>query len=170
MPAEADEAWLLDPEGDAIHRHFVFASEQARENAVGRIMQVADEMKHHPHMARGGGGRGEGDGSGSIDTATDLPYYCLTVTCTTHQPTGLSGKDARLAARIDELSLHSDVDMPTTTTTRTPPMTPPTTPQDQQSSLIRRIHQEQSRLIQVNRDAIAEALESCECSVAKAAS
>lgn len=165
MPAEADEAWLLDPEGDAIHRHFVFASEQARENAVGRIMQVADEMKHHPHMARGGGGRGEGDGSGSIDTATDLPYYCLTVTCTTHQPTGLSGKDARLAARIDELSLHSHVEMPTTT--RTPP---PTTPQDQQLLLIRRIHEEQSRLIQVNRDAIAEALESCGCSVAKAAS
>lgn len=160
--AEADEAWLLDPEGDAIHRHFVFASERARENAVDRIMQVADEMKHHPHMARGGG-KGEGD-SASPDngTDTDLPYYCLTVTCTTHQPTGLSGKDARLAARINELSIHSDVEISLPTTK---------TPQDHHQLLLsRRVQEEQARLIQVNRDAIAEALESCGCGVAKAAS
>lgn len=131
------ETWQLDPQGDAIHRHFLFPSEQAREHAVELIMRAADDMKHHPHVARGGG---EGRSP-----------CCLTVTCTTHQPTGLSGKDARLAAKISELLL-------TTTTAR-----------DEHWS-IQRILEEQAKLVRINRDAITQALESCGCSAAKGVS
>ncbi|KAK5062536.1 hypothetical protein LTR84_004609 [Exophiala bonariae] len=132
------ETWHLDPRGDAIHRHFLFSSQQAREEAVQQIMQAAEDMKHHPHVARGG------DSGGG--------FYPLTVTCTTHQPTGLSGKDTRLAARISELLLAT------------------TTPALDDHESVERIHEEQVRLIRINREAITKALESCGCSSAKAVS
>lgn len=135
-------SWELDPQGDAIHRHFAFDSEQALENAVEQIMQAADDMNHHPHVARGGG-----SSMGNL--------HWITVTCTTHQPTGLSGKDARLAAKIDEISDQFEKTSET----------PFATAQDEQ--LIDQVREEQSRLIQINRDAITEALKSCGCSVAK---
>lgn len=142
-------SWKLDPQGDAIHRHFVFASEQALENGAEQIMQAAEEMKHHPHVARS-------DGGGS--SMGNLHLHLLTVTCTTHQPTGLSGKDARLAAKIDEISDQFEI------------TSEPSLDTAQDEDLIHQIREEQSRLIQVNRDAIAEALKSCGCSEAKTGS
>jgi pterin-4a-carbinolamine dehydratase len=140
-------SWELDPQGDAIHRHFVFSSKQALENAVEQIMQAADDMKHHPHVARGGGDGGGHSSMGNL--------HCVTITCTTHQPTGLSGKDARLAAKIDEISDQFEKDLATSLETA----------RDEQ--LVHQVREEQSRLIQINRDAITEALKSCGCSVAK---
>lgn len=123
-------------------------------------MRVADEMNHHPHVA-----------SGELDI-TPLPsdessnwrYALLTVTCTTHQPRGLSGKDARLAARIDDLALTDDRALDIINLREVP------VEQVEVKDVVRRIREEQARLVRENRRAITDALSSCGCAEGKARS
>jgi len=160
--------WQLDPQhGDAIHRHFAFGCKDKREDAVGRIMRLADEMKHHPHVARGQW-RCPADlgAKAKAKNGDDEPitWSCLTltVTCTTHSPRGLSGKDARLAAAIDALQLADD-EVSRALEERLAPIG-----MRHARKLIRLIQQEQARTIGLNRQAIDDALAACGCADAKA--
>ncbi|KEF59354.1 uncharacterized protein A1O9_04198, partial [Exophiala aquamarina CBS 119918] len=157
--SQSPSGWQLDPQhGDAIHRHFAFESKAKREEAIERIMRVADEMKHHPHIARGEWN------AASPPQQDSRPWSCfpLTVTCTTHQPRGLSGKDARLAAAVDGLALVDDDILWALEEWDVQGGT------DTGREMIRRIREEQARLVGINRRAIADALSSCGCADAKA--
>ena len=75
--------WLLDEQGDAIHRHLAFHDESEAERFQSLLWAAADEVNHHPHI------------TGTLN---------MTVTCTTHNPRGLSMRDVRLAQKVDELA------------------------------------------------------------------
>ncbi|RVX74532.1 hypothetical protein B0A52_01658 [Exophiala mesophila] len=126
-------SWQLDfPEGASITRHFEFKSQQDRDRAVQLVKTVSDEMDHHPHVALG---------------ATSDHPFCMTITCTTHQPRGLSVRDTRLAARIDRSLDHLKLEgLP-----------------KEQDTVKDDILQEQNRLLALNMAAIVEALDSCAC-------
>lgn len=130
-------SWDLDEEGDAIHRHFAFASTEALEDAIQLIMHAAKELNHDPHIARG--------------QVEHVPN-CVTLTCTTHQPRGLSGRDLKLAARINAILNSSQADQRTAADV---------------TQSVDRITRERSRLVEVNRNAISQALESCACTEGK---
>lgn len=131
--------WQLDPpEGASITRHFAFRCQQDRDRAAQLIQAVSDELNHHPHVARG---------------ATPEHPFCMTITCTTHQPRGLSVRDARLATKIDkclaDLEMHGLLE--TTATSR------------EQDMMKDDILKERHRLLALNMAAIAQALDSCAC-------
>ncbi|EXJ92808.1 hypothetical protein A1O3_01362 [Capronia epimyces CBS 606.96] len=132
--------WDLDPQGDAIHRHVALSSPGECDKLVQRIIAVADEMNHHPHIAREEGGS------------------CLTITCTTHRPRGLSVRDTRLATRVNELLAGIRVTQPAQLTA----------PSRDLEQLQKQIFGQHARMIAINRQQITEALESCNCGPARA--
>ncbi len=67
--------------GERLEREVVCPSFRAAVALVNRIADVADEDDHHPDLA--------------------LSYTRLRITTTTHDAGGLTGRDLRLAARID---------------------------------------------------------------------
>lgn len=136
--------WELDPLGDAIHRHVALSSPEERERLEQAIMAAAEELNHHPHLARGNGGEREEYGG------------YITITCTTHSPRGLSARDTRLAMRINELLAGLEVTKPVE----------PTTAQGQES-VQKQITTQRDRLVAINRQGISDALESCACGTAK---
>ncbi|EXJ91165.1 hypothetical protein A1O1_04274 [Capronia coronata CBS 617.96] len=103
-------------------------------------MAEAEEMHHHPHIAREDG----------------ESYF--TVTCTTHSPRGLSVRDTRLAMKVNEVLAG----LPATQPAR---LSDPSLDLDQ---LQEQFAQARNRLIAINRRKIEDALESCGCSTAKA--
>lgn len=132
--------WELDPQGDAIHRHVALSSSDECDKVVQRIMAEAEEMNHHPHIAREDGGAS------------------FTVTCTTHSPRGLSVRDTRLAKKVDELLAGLDVTQPARLSN----------PSHDLEQLREQIVEQRNRTIAINRQKIADALEDCGCSTAKA--
>ena len=76
--------WIIDPRGDAIHRHLSFATQDQAKLFRNELMKIADAMNHHPHV-----------------TGHDH----ITVTSTTHNPQGLCMRDIKLARAIDELAM-----------------------------------------------------------------
>ncbi|KIY00899.1 uncharacterized protein Z520_03565 [Fonsecaea multimorphosa CBS 102226] len=84
--------WQLDALGDAIHRHTAHPSAGECEYVEKLIMNVAENMNHHPHITRG-------------------DKY-MTITCTTHRPRGLSVRDTRLAHEINDVLDAFDVTEP----------------------------------------------------------
>ncbi|KIX02760.1 uncharacterized protein Z518_08702 [Rhinocladiella mackenziei CBS 650.93] len=128
--------WELDPLGDAIHRHLALSSAEECDRVIQLIMDEADKLNHHPHIARG---------SWNQD-----PDNCITVTCTTHSPRGLSARDTRLAMRINELLAGQQVTEPARGTN--------------QDATVEQITRQRDRMIGTNRQRIMEALESCSCS------
>lgn len=131
--------WELDPLGDAINRHVAVSSLEEFEELERSIMAEAEEMKHHPHIAR------LQDHNG--------PIY-LTITCTTHSPRGLSGKDVRLAAKVNEVLAQFQNAVPLKADSD----------QDMRQN---QILEQRNRGIDANRQKITEALESCGCETGK---
>ncbi|KAK4942307.1 hypothetical protein LTR10_017914 [Elasticomyces elasticus] len=132
--------WELDPLGDAIHRHAAVSSYNECEEIERLIMAEAEEMKHHPHIAR--------------LQDRDGPIY-MTITCTTHSPRGLSGPDVRLAAKINEVLMNFRTTAPVNT-------------DDQEHPSRDEIMELRRRTIDDNRQKILEALKDCGCETAKA--
>lgn len=135
--------WELDPLGDAIHRHVALSSPEECNRVVDTIMVEADKMNHHPHIARE-----DGDG-----------YSCFTITCTTHSPRGLSARDTRLAAKVDELLAQTGLQVTAPARISNPSL--------DLEQLQRQISEQRKRMIEINRQKIAEALENCGCDSAK---
>lgn len=139
--------WVLDPLGDAIHRHLALTSPEERDRVEKAIMEEADKMNHHPHIAR----VGEGDnGQGQLNN-------CLTVTCTTHSPRGLSVRDTRLAAKINEVLSEIDVTRPVVGSV----------PGQGSNEISERVKLSRKASIFENRQKILEALDNCGCENAK---
>ena len=128
--------WELDSLGDAIHRHIAVSSPDESESVVQLIMVESEKLNHHPHIARS-------DSEGS----------CMTITCTTHSPRGLSVRDTRLAMKIDEILAGFNVMVPAR----------PGVSEDPENTKAK-LATERGRMIGINRQAISEALESCACS------
>ena len=73
--------WRQD--GRYIVREFSFSSFKDNVAFVNRVVEVAEEIDHHPDIA--------------------INYTHLTLSITTHSEGGLTRRDFRLASRIDEL-------------------------------------------------------------------
>ncbi|KIV86001.1 hypothetical protein PV11_01645 [Exophiala sideris] len=131
--------WELDASGDAIHRHAAVSSYNECEEIERLIMAEAEEMKHHPHIAR--------------LQDRDGPIY-MTITCTTHSPRGLSGRDVRLAAKINEVLMNFRTTAPVNT-------------DDQEHPSRDEIMELRRRTIGDNRQKILEALKDCGCETSK---
>lgn len=138
-PGFGTAEWELDPMGDAIHRHVVVPSFKEVEEMERLIMAEAENMKHHPHIAR------LQDDNGSI---------CLLITCTTHSPRGLSGRDVRLAAKINEVLAQFQNAVPLKA-------------DSDQDMRQKQILELRNRGTDANRQKIMEALESCGCETGK---
>lgn len=136
-PSFGTPRWELDPLGDAIHRHAALRSPEDCEEVVELVLKEADQMNHHPHIAR--------------------EANCVTITCTTHNPRGLSARDTRLATKIDEVLAGYE---------STQPLESSHTGQDLEP-LQRQVAAMRGRTIAVNRQKISQALESCACSTGK---
>lgn len=135
--------WELDPLGDAIHRHIALASPEEGEKVEQLIMAEAEAINHHPHLVRGSGNTNE--------------ESCMTITCTTHSPRGLSARDTRLAMKINELLASFNVVQPVE----------PAGSTDNLEELEKQVREQQERFLSISRQQIAEALESCACGSAK---
>jgi pterin-4a-carbinolamine dehydratase len=135
-PRVYTEEWELDPLGDAIHRHISFDEPATCSQAIEKIMEEADKIGHHPHIAR------SEDGQGSR----------ITVTCTTHQPQGLSGRDMRLATKINQVLSHTDAYVQSMQRAQS---NSPDPTQDNTAIW--------ERLLEINRREISQAIESCAC-------
>ncbi len=135
--------WELDPLGDAVHRHVALSSPEECDKIEKSIMEEAETMNHHPHIAR-------------VRDLDDKPT-CLTITCTTHSPRGLSGRDTRLATKINELLAGVEVAWPLKAAGADQDM----------SRLQEQIRARRKQSIDLNRQKILEALESCGCEIAK---
>ncbi|KAJ9606541.1 hypothetical protein H2200_008549 [Cladophialophora chaetospira] len=130
--------WLLDPEGDAIHRHTAHAWAGELDIIEKLIIQRADQIHHHPHITRG--------------RVEDGEYTLMTITCTTHSPRGLSNRDMRLARIIKRIL--SDFN-----TTTAPILDDWQTWEEDQL----KITAQRERMIAINREKINKALENCGC-------
>jgi pterin-4a-carbinolamine dehydratase len=82
------DGWFLDEHGDAIHRHLLYESHELA-HVEARISTAADSLKHHPHVSKQ-----------QMKTLMSNTLWLVTVTCTTHQPRGLSVRDIKLAKAI----------------------------------------------------------------------
>ncbi|KIW66799.1 hypothetical protein PV04_06093 [Phialophora macrospora] len=134
--------WYLDPEGDTIHRHIALPSAGELNTIEELILRRADEMDHHPHINRG-----------KVEDRADM---CMTITCTTHSPRGLSVRDMKLAQKINEILADFDTLTPwKADTTRGP--------KDEKL----RIAGLRDRMVAANRVEINKALENCGCETAK---
>lgn len=134
-PSFGTPQWELDPQGDAIHRHIAFSAPEECAMAIQQITIAAEELNHHPHIAHDREGK----------------ENCITITCTTHQPRGLSGKDTRLARKINEVLGRI----------QTPHLV-----QEDSGNWEDTIRKRET-LIGINRKAISVALASCSCSTRK---
>ena len=135
--------WELDPLGDAIHRHVALSSPQECDKLEKSIMEGAETMNHHPHIAR-------------VRDHDDKPT-CLTITCTTHSPRGLSSRDTKLATKINELLAGVEVAWPLKAAG----------PDQNMERLQEQVTARRKQGIDMNRQKILEALESCGCETAK---
>ena len=75
--------WIYDPQSDAISHDFRFKTFSDAFSFMTRVALAAEKMDHHP------------DWSNS--------YNSVTITLTTHDAGGLSGKDIALAKAIDAI-------------------------------------------------------------------
>ncbi|KAK5361785.1 hypothetical protein LTR20_009365 [Exophiala xenobiotica] len=115
--------WQLDPLGDAIHRHVALSSPDECGKIEKLIMEEAETIHHHPHIAR----------------------------------VRLSGRDTRLATKINELLAGVEV---------TCPFKAAGADQDMER-LYEQVTARRKQGIDMNRQKIMEALESCGCENAK---
>lgn len=82
--------WILDKFGDAIHRHVSVIALQDAINLKHKLMIEADKANHHPHVL-------------ILPDIRGRNRWCMTITCTTHDPAGLSMRDVKLAKKIDQI-------------------------------------------------------------------
>jgi 4a-hydroxytetrahydrobiopterin dehydratase len=75
------DGWSGDPA--AITRTVELSSFPAAIAVVDRVAEVAEQLDHHPDI--------------------DIRWRTLTFSCATHSAGGVTGRDIRLAARIDEI-------------------------------------------------------------------
>ena len=75
--------WARLPDRDAIQRRFKFADFSAAWGFMARVALLAEAQDHHPEW--------------------ENTYNRVSITLTTHDTGGLSGRDLRLAAAIDKL-------------------------------------------------------------------
>lgn len=76
------QGWDLDEHGDAIHRYLEIRDLVKRQRVLAKIHESAKSLYHDPHVYVSSDG-------------------CVTITCTTHNPPGLSMKDVHLARAIN---------------------------------------------------------------------
>jgi len=110
-PSPSTAQWSLDPAGHAITRSYVLDTAEQARLFRERISTVSDEMNHHARVSLEAAVTGPTAAAAEEDTEADLGKATVTaitviVTCTTHQPPGLSMRDVRLARRIDGLALE----------------------------------------------------------------
>lgn len=130
--------WELDPQGDAIHRHTAHGSSNDLEAVRTMIKSAAEKMNHDPHITQGS----VKDGGGN----------CLTITCTTHSPRGLSVRDTRLAKEINKiLEVFRHLERVKIE------------PGQDLEAVRQRIAAQHEQMIAANREKINNALESCSC-------
>jgi pterin-4a-carbinolamine dehydratase len=84
-PSTTSGIWRLEATCDTISAFFVLTSRAQVAEMLRRILDAAEELKHHPNIS----------GVESVGGT-----WLLVVTCGTHWPAGLSVKDPRLARRI----------------------------------------------------------------------
>ncbi len=82
LAAELPE-WRMAEGRDAIVRHFKFADFSQAWGFMCRVALLAEQQDHHPEW--------------------ENVYNRVTITLTTHDTGGLSGRDVRLAAAVDRL-------------------------------------------------------------------
>lgn len=88
-PAERDQladtlpGWRLLPDRDALARDFKFRDFSAAWGFMARVALLAERHDHHPEWSN--------------------VYNRVSVTLTTHDAGGLSGRDVRLAQAIDAI-------------------------------------------------------------------
>ncbi len=75
--------WALDPDGLCISRSFKFADFIAAFGFMSRVALLAERADHHPEWSN--------------------VYNRVEIRLTTHDCGGLSGRDMKLAAKIDGL-------------------------------------------------------------------
>jgi len=144
LPSFGTLHWELDPEGDAIHRHIASSSAEEVDGVIEAVMAEAETMNHHPHIARTGE---DGTPGGN----------CVTITCTTHSPRGLSARDTRLATKIDELLAGFEVMQ----------RVKPSSVEQDPEQLRQHIDAMREHNVAANRQKILQALESCNCATSK---
>ena len=76
--------WAVLPDRDAIRRVLKFADFSAAWGFMSRVALLAEAQDHHPEW--------------------ENVYNRVTITLTTHDTGGLSGRDLKLAAAIDRLA------------------------------------------------------------------
>jgi pterin-4a-carbinolamine dehydratase len=105
-PSPLVAQWSLDPAGHAITRSYVLNNTEQARLFRERISAVSDEMNHHARVSLESAASAAEEDTAASSTQATAMATTVTVTCTTHQPPGLSMRDVRLARRIDELSLE----------------------------------------------------------------
>ncbi|MCM8558261.1 4a-hydroxytetrahydrobiopterin dehydratase [Sphingomicrobium sediminis] len=80
---EFPTSWTKSDDGKAITRRFEFADFSGAFAFLTRVAMLAEKADHHPEI--------------------ENVWNKVTLTLTTHDAGGLTGKDADLAAQIDEL-------------------------------------------------------------------
>jgi pterin-4a-carbinolamine dehydratase len=80
--------WRLEATCDAISSIFVLSSRAQVGEVLRRVLDAAEELKHHPNIS-------------GVESVAGT--WVLLVTCGTHRPAGLSVKDPRLARRIGQI-------------------------------------------------------------------
>jgi len=76
--------WTFDAEADAITRHFKFTDFSEAFGFMTRVALLAQAADHHPEWRN--------------------VYNKVSITLTTHDAGGLTGKDVKLAGEIDKLA------------------------------------------------------------------
>ncbi len=82
------KSWQLSTRMNTINRFFSFANGGDATSFVEAVSAAADEMDHHPEIVKK---------NYEADT-------CVVISCSTHNPPGLSMRDVRLAKKIDDLA------------------------------------------------------------------
>ena len=80
--------WQLEATCDAISAVFILPSKAQVVELLRSVLDVAEELKHHPNIS-------------GVEAVGGT--WVLLVTCGTHRPAGLSVKDPRLARRVGEI-------------------------------------------------------------------
>ena len=87
-PSTTSGIWRLEATCDTISAFFVLTSRAQVAEMLRRVLDVAEELKHHPNVS-------------GVEAVGGT--WLLLVTCGTHRPAGLSVKDPRLARQIGEI-------------------------------------------------------------------
>jgi len=76
--------WTISADKKSIHQHFKFKSFKEAWSFMTHVALLAEKMNHHPEWSN--------------------VYNKVDITLTTHDAGGLTDRDAKLAAAIDEIN------------------------------------------------------------------